>query len=166
MQTMLISNGLRTSRLNSRPSWRDTLYGVLLEHGGYIDGARDVYQWYWETPRIGMKFQDIGTMNGHSILGWILRLSAGCETHFYRCLAIHLWSISSLIQMEDQIRRWCTNPNVLKAPCHMHLLLLNRRCYFVFCQAKFVIWSDGSQCFLRIIWIFSACLQKWATISL
>jgi len=75
MHNLLISNGLRTCKLNSRPLWRDTLHGVLQEGGGYIDGSWHVSHWDWETPRIGMTFQDNGTMNGHSILGWILRFS-------------------------------------------------------------------------------------------
>jgi len=77
MHTLLISNGLRTSELNSRPLWRDMLHGVHQERGGYIDGAWHVAHWYWETPRIGMMFQDNGTMNGHSILGRIFRFSDG-----------------------------------------------------------------------------------------
>jgi hypothetical protein len=63
---LLISNERRKSKLNSRPLWRDTLRGVRPERGGYIDGAWNVSHWYWETPRIGMMFQDNGTMNGHS----------------------------------------------------------------------------------------------------
>jgi len=60
-----------------KPLWRDTLHGVLQEQGWLMDGGSHVSHWYWETPRIGMMFQDNGTMNGHSILEWILRFSDG-----------------------------------------------------------------------------------------
>jgi len=71
MHTLLIPNGLRKSKLNERPMWKDTLPKVLQECGGYIDGGWHASHWYWETPKIGMTFQDIGTINSHSILGWI-----------------------------------------------------------------------------------------------
>jgi len=77
MHTLLISNRLRTSKLNSRLLWRDTLYRVRPERGGFIDGSWHVSHWYWETTRIGMTFYDNGTMNGHSILGWNLWFSDG-----------------------------------------------------------------------------------------
>jgi len=164
MHTLLISNWLRTSKLNSRLMWRDTLHGVCQERGGYPDGGWQVSHWYWETPRIGMMFQDHGTMNGHSTLGWILWFSDGWETNFCQCLSRNLRSIPNLMKMKHQIRRSCTNLKVSNAPCLLHLLL-KRRCYFVLFLAKFVIWSGGSQSFLRIIWIFSTCMQKWATMG-
>jgi len=164
MRTLLISNGLRTSEQNSRPGWRYTLHGVRQERGRFIHGVWHVSHWYWETPKIRVTFQDNCTMNCHSILGWILRFSDGWETHFRQCLSRNLQSILNLTKMKHQTRCSCMNMKVINAPSLVHLLL-NRRCYFVLCQARFLIWSGGSQSFWRIIWIFSTCMQKWAMIS-
>jgi len=103
-------------------------------------------------------------MHGHSILWWILWFPHGWETHFCQCLSMHLRSILNLTKMKQQIRRSCTNQREIQEPCPVHLLL-KRRCYFVLCQAMFIIWSGGSQSVLRIIWIFSTCLWKWAMMS-
>jgi hypothetical protein len=86
-----------------------------------------------------MTFQDNGTMNRDSIFGWILRFSNGLETHFCQCLSMNQRSIPSQTKTKHQMRLSCTNPTVLKAPSHVHLLLLKRRCYFVLFLAKFVI---------------------------
>jgi len=107
---------------------------------------------------------DNGTTNGHSILGWILQFSDGWGIHFCQCLSRNLQSIPNVTKTKHHMRRSCTTLKVTKAPCLLHLHLKSQ-CYFVFCQAKFVIWSGGSQSFLRIIWIFSTCLCKWATMS-
>jgi len=164
MHTLLILNGLRKSKLYYSPWWKDTLHKVLQECGGYIDGSWHVSHWYWETPKIGMMSQDNGTMNGHSILGWILQLSDGWQTHFCQCLSMHLGSIPNLTKIKHQMRRSCTNLKCIKAPWLVYLLL-KRRCYFVLFLAKFVIWSGGSPSVLQIIWIFSTCMRKWATVS-
>jgi hypothetical protein len=74
---MLILNDMRMTKINYRPLWRDTLHGVLQEHGGYIDGGWHASHWYWDEPRIGMTLLRNGTMNGHMIPGWILRFSDG-----------------------------------------------------------------------------------------
>jgi len=59
------------------------------------------------------------------------------------------------MKTKPQMWRSCTNLNVLKAPCHMHLLLLRRWCNFVFCPARFVIGSGGSHSLLgKILDIF------------
>jgi len=62
--------------------------------------------------------------------------------------------------MKHQMRRSCTCLNVTNVPCLVNLLL-NRWCYFVRCQANFIIRSGGSQSFLQIIWMFSTCIRKW-----
>jgi hypothetical protein len=54
------------------------------------------FYWYWETPKIGMTLQDNGTLNSHSILGWILWFTDGWETHFCPCLSLQLRSIPNL----------------------------------------------------------------------
>jgi len=111
-----------------------------------------------------MMFQAYGTMNGQLLLRWILRFSDVWETHFCPCVSTNLWSILSLMRMKHQMRCSCTNRTVLNAPWLVHFFL-KRRCNFVLCQAKFVIWSGCSQSFLRIIWIYSTFLRKWATMS-
>jgi hypothetical protein len=121
MHTLLISNELRKSKLNSGPLWGDTLHGVHPKRGGSIDGACHVSHWYWETPRIGMMFQDNGTMNGHSTLGWILQFSGGWGGHFSQCLSRNLRSIPNLTKTKHQTRRSCMNPKVINAPCQVHL---------------------------------------------
>jgi len=70
----------------------------------------------------------------------------------------------NLMKTKHQMRHSCTNLKVINVPC-LVLLLRTRRYYFVLCQAWFVIWSGGSQSVLRIIWIFSTCVRKWATMS-
>jgi len=164
MHTLLTLNGRKKSKLNWWPLWRDTLLRVLQEHGGYIDGSLHAAHWYWETPRIGIMFHDNGTMNGHVTLRWILQFSAGWEIDFCQWLSRNLQSIPTLTKTKHRMRRSCTSLNVTNAPCLVHLLH-KRRCYCVRYQAKFVIWSGASQCFLRIIWIFSTCMPKWATMS-
>jgi len=164
MHTLLISNGLKKSKQNWRPLQRDTLHRVFQERGGFINGGWHASPWYWDTLRIGMSFLDNGTMDGHTILGWILQFSYGGETCFCQCLSRNLWNIPSLTKTKHKMRRFCMNLKVIIAPCLVHLLL-KRRCYFVRFQAKFVIWSGGSQSFLQIIWIFSTCMWKWAMIS-
>jgi hypothetical protein len=78
-------------------------------------------------------------------------------------LSINLQSVPNLTKTKHQTMRFWMNPNVINAPCLVHLLI-KRRCYFALCQAKIIIWSGGSQSFLRIIWIFPTCMHKWATI--
>jgi len=63
MQTLLISNGLRISKLNSMPLWSDRLQGVLSECAGFINVTWHVSHSYWDILRIGMTFYDNGTMN-------------------------------------------------------------------------------------------------------
>ena len=87
MHTLMISNELRPSKRNWRLLLWDTLHQVLQVCRAYIDGSRHVPGWYWETPRIGMMFQDIGPTNGHSIPVWILRFSHCWETHCCQCLS-------------------------------------------------------------------------------
>jgi hypothetical protein len=138
MHTTLILNGMRMSMLNKRPLWRDTLYGVLQRRAEFIDSGWHVPHWYWETPRIGMTFQDNGTMNGLSILRWILQFSHGREAHFHQHLTTNRRSISSLTKTKHQMRRFCTYRKVSKAPSLIHFLLKGRS-FFVLCQGKFVI---------------------------
>jgi len=164
MHTLLITNGMRTNKLNSEPVWRDTLHRVLQERAGCIDGGWHIFHGYSKTPRIGMTFQDNGTMNGQSILGWILRFSDGWETHSCEYLSTNQQSIPSLTKTKHHTSHSCTNLTVSEAPCLVHFLL-KMRSYFVLCQAKFIIWSGGSRCFLQMIWIFSTCLRKWTTMS-
>jgi len=161
MHPLLIMNWLRRSKLNERPLWKDKLPRVLQEHGAFIGGSWHGSHWYWETPIIRMMFQDNGTMNSHSILGWILWFPDGWETNFCQCLSMQLRSIPNLTKTKHQIRHSSTNLKVIQMPCLVHLLL-KRRCYFVLCQAKFLIWSGGSHTLLGIIWIFSKCMWKWA----
>ena len=165
MHSLLISYYLWTSKLNSRPLWNDTHHGLLPERVAFIDGAWHISHGYWESPRIGKTLQDNGPMNGHSIIGWILRLSNSWEPHFCRRLSMNLCSIPTLTNTARQIRRSCRKPKVWKASCFVHLLLLKRPCYFILCQAMFGIWSGHSQSVLRIIWRLSTCLQKCATMS-
>ena len=164
MHTLLISSGLKKSKLNWRPLGRYTLHGVLQERGGYKDGGWHACHWYWDTLTIKMTFQDNGTINGHSTPWWNLQISDGWQTHFCRFLSRNLWSIPSLTKTMHLMRHSGTNVNVITPPCPVHLLL-QRRCHFILCQAKFIIWSGGSQCSLGIIWIFSTCMWKWATMS-
>jgi len=164
MHTLFICNGLRKSNLQKRLFQNDTLRKVLQERGGYIDDSRHVSHWYWKTPKIGMTFQDNGTMNGHSIVGLILPFSEGWDRHFCQCLSTNLWSIANLTKMKHQTRCLCTHLKEVKEPCLVHFFF-TRQCYFVLCQAKFVISSAGSQSFLRMIWILSTCMQKWASMS-
>jgi len=164
MHTFLISNELNKSKQNWRPLWRNILHGVVQECGGFIDGGWHATHWYWETPRIGMMFLDNSTINCHSTLGWILQFYDGWATHSCECLSRNVQSIASVTKTKHQMRRSCPSLNIINVPCLVHLLL-NRQCYFVRCQAKFVIWSGGSQSFLQNIWIFSTCMRKWATIS-
>jgi len=122
MHTPLISNGLRTRKRKYRRLWSGTLHGVLQERGGYIDGSQHVSQWYWETPRIRMTCLDNGTMNEHSILGWILRFPDGHERHFCQCLSRNRQSIPNLTKTKHQTRSSCMYLKVIQAPCLVHLL--------------------------------------------
>jgi len=162
IQTLLIPNGLRTRKRKLRLFSSDTLHRVLREYGGYIDAAWHDFHWYWETPRMAITFQDDGRMNGHSILGRILQFSDGWERYLCQCFRGNLQSIRNLTKTKHQMRCFCTK--VSQAPCLVQHLL-NRPCYFVLCQAKFIIWSGGSQSLYLIISIFSTCIQKWAMIS-
>ena len=164
MHTLLISNWLRRSKLNQRPLWSNILHRVHQEHGGYIDGGWHVSHWYWEIPRIRMMILDNGMKNGRSIPGWIFWFSDVWQRHFCQCLSCNPWSIPNLTKTKHQTRHSCMNSKVINEPCHVHLLL-KRWSYFVLCQANFFIWSGGSHSFLPMIWIFSTCMQKWATMS-
>ena len=135
MHNLLISNRLRKSKQYWKPLWTDTLHRVLQEHGVCMHGGWHASRWYWETPRIGMMFQNNRTMNGHSTLGWILQFSECWKTHFWKCLSRKQRSIPCLMKMKNQMRRSCTSLNVIKAPCVVHLLL-KRRCFFLQCQSS------------------------------
>jgi len=118
----------------------------------------------WETPKIRMTSRDNGAMDGHLILGWILRISDGWGTHLCQWLSLHMQTIPNLTKMKHQMRSSWMNLKDMKAPC-LGLLLIKRQCYFALFLAKFVIWSSGLQSFSWIIWIFSACKRKWPTRS-
>jgi len=164
MHTLLILNALKNSKVNYRPLRRDRLGGVIQKHGGHRDGGWHACDWYWETPRIGMMFQDNGIMNGHSTLGWILQCSDGGQTHCCKYLPILLRSIWSPMKTKNPMRHSCNSMKVINARCLVQLLITSR-CYFVRWQVKFTIWSGGSQSVLRMILIFSTCMQKWAMMS-
>jgi len=152
---------MRTSKSNWKPLCRDSFHWVLQECGGYMDGGWQVSHWDWETPRIGMIFQDNGWMNSHLILGWIVRSSNGGKTHFGLCLYMNLRSIPSLTKMNHQMGHICANMKVIKAPCLMHCLL-SRRSYFVLCHAKLIIWSGGSH---SLLWICLDIFNIFAEMS-
>jgi hypothetical protein len=164
MYTLLILNGLRKSNLHPRPWWNSTLNKVLQPHGGYIDGSWHVFQLDWETAKIGMMSHENRTMNSHSMVRRFLLIFDAWETHFFQRFSIHLRSVPNLTKMKHQMMRFCTNLNDITAPCFMYLLLA-RQCYYILFPTKFVIWSGGSASCLQIIWMFSTCIRKWATMS-
>jgi len=83
-------------------------------------------------------FLDYGTMNGHSILGWILQFSDGRERHFCQCLSLNLRSIPNLTKTTNQVMRsfWTRTNMEMHSPVH---LLHKRGCNFVLFLAKVVI---------------------------
>ena len=160
MHTSLILSGLRKSKQIWWPWWRSTLHRVVREHGGFIDGGQHVFCQCWETWRIAATFLHNGTMNGHSILGWIPRFPDGWGMHFCQCLPTNLRSLPNLTKTTHQERCSFLNREIkMHSPVQP---LHNRRCYFVLFLAQFVIWSGGYPSTLRIMWIYSTCMQKWA----
>jgi len=138
MQTLLISNGLKKRKQNVRLLWTDTLHGVPQECERFIDGGWHATHWYWVTPRIGMTFLDNGSINGHLTFGWILQNSDVWETHNFECLSRNLHRIPTLPKTKHQMRRSRTSLKLIQAPCLVHHQF-KRWCYFVRCQAKFII---------------------------
>jgi len=164
MHTLLISNGLQKGSKTEDPCGEIHFTGWFRS----IEGS-------WMAA--GMLLIDIGRHWGSewrfgTIVRWMATRPLGGFSNFpmaerhisaNACLQ-NLRSIPSLTKMNHQMRRSCSSMKVIKPPCLMHLLI-KRQCYSVRCQAKFVIWSGGSQSVLQIIWIFSTCMQIWATMG-
>jgi len=77
---LLIGNSVMTSKVQWRPLWKNTLHKVLQERGGFINGRSQGYHSYREIPKIRITHLDNRMINGHSILGWILRSVNGWDT--------------------------------------------------------------------------------------
>jgi len=72
--------------------------------------------------RIAKTCLDNGTMNGHSILGWILQFPDGRGRYFYQCLSTNLRSIPYLTRTTNQERPSIRNKITIIMHSLVHLL--------------------------------------------
>jgi len=107
---------------------------------------------------------DNGMMSAHLIVRWILWLSDGWEWDVPGWWSTNLCSI--LNSMKIKLQEWCsfmyrTDKTILSLVHQVH----RRWCSYVLFPATFAIWTGGWPRISHIMWIYSLCIQKLATIN-
>jgi len=98
-------------------------------------------------------------MNGHLILGWILRFSNSWEWHFCQCLSMNRQCILNLTRTMHQ--EGCSFPNKREMKMHSPVRLFpNRWCDFVFILAGLSFEVVANQVFADPVEIFRMCAEQ------